>query len=119
MVRIERLFKIFTALITILSIVIIPLLLVTLFVGLKYGGLQTGPLIDLGLKGFELLCGVNFMIAFVILVWQLRLERKRYLIISTFLVVFATLLTQVHALFYLVAWVMYLIAFILLIRFKN
>ena len=112
MLKLEKCFRIITTLVFIMATLLIPVLLLTAATLIIDGPSQSAPLAIFGTT-FEILCAVNFTLAFIVLVWQTRTTKRTSLIIASSLILVSTILPLIIAISSYIFWPLYLIAVIL------
>ena len=112
MLKLEKCFRIITTLVFIMATLLIPVLLLTAATLIIDGPSQSAPLAIFGAT-FEILCAVNFTLAFIVLVWQTRTTKRTSLIIASSLILVSTILPLIIAISSYIFWPLYLIAVIL------
>ena len=112
MLKIEKYFRIVTTLVFIMATLIVPILVVGGYTLLMVGFVVMIPALIFKYV-YIFFKSLNFLLAFLILVGQLRTTKRAPLILASSLVLLATALTSVSSLAIMCFWPMYLTAFIL------
>ena len=112
MLKIEKCFRIVTTLVFIMATLLIPVLLLTAATLIVDGPSKSVPLGIFGTT-FEILCAVNFTLAFIVLVWQTRTTKRTSLIVASSFFLASTILPLVISISSYIFWPVYLIAVIL------
>ena len=115
MLKIEKCFRIVTTIVFIIACFIIPMSLFGVLITLYFNALDTIDwLVKLLKCGFEILYGINFLLALNVLVWHIVKTKKAYLMLASSLVILGTVLATLTGYFILFFWPMYLMAFVLI-----
>lgn len=113
MLKIEKYFRIITTLVFIMSSLIIPISVLSVLAFFKYNteGIQ------LPLRVFkyslEILASINLLLAFLVLVKEVRTTKQTGLIVASSFVLLGSFLYGLSGAYFLCFWPMYLTAFIL------